>query len=208
MAELQNLNPNQQPQQPSFHGQSQGYPPQQQQTYYPPPQQPAYYPPQQQQQPYNPNMHQQPPYNDPEDPDATGIVFDDQSIRKGFIRKVFSILTVQLLITLGIVCWFQFHTPTREWTQNNPWLWIASVVVLFVIMIVLACCEGVRRKSPGNFILLFIFTVAQSLMLGSLTVFFERFEVLLAIGITAIVTFSLTIFALQTKWDVRKFTKQ
>lgn len=37
---------------------------------------------------------QQAPYLDPEDPDAKGFEFTDQSIRKGFIRKVFSILTV------------------------------------------------------------------------------------------------------------------
>lgn len=62
--------------------------PQQQQAYYPPPQQ----------NPYNPTSQsvpmQQAPYIDPEDPDAKGFEFTDQSIRKGFIRKVFSILTV------------------------------------------------------------------------------------------------------------------
>ena len=70
------------------HHQQSGYPPQQQQAYYPP----------SQQQPYNPqqtiNMQQQAPYMDPEDPDAKGFEFNEQSIRKAFIRKVFSILTV------------------------------------------------------------------------------------------------------------------
>lgn len=61
-------------------------------------QQQAYYPPPQQQQVYNPPQQQfnmqQAPYADPEDPEAKGFEFNDQSIRKGFIRKVFSILTV------------------------------------------------------------------------------------------------------------------
>jgi hypothetical protein len=36
----------------------------------------------------------QAPYADPEDQSGGNFDFDDQSIRKGFIRKVFSILTV------------------------------------------------------------------------------------------------------------------
>lgn len=38
------------------------------------------------------------PYLDPEDPGyAKGFGFDDKSIRQGFIRKVYSILSVSLL---------------------------------------------------------------------------------------------------------------
>lgn len=105
------------------------------------------------------------------------------------------------MVTLGIICLFVFHVPTQKWVIANPWLWIVSLVVLFVTLIALACCEGLRRKSPINFILLFAFTLAQSFMLGVMSANFEIFEVLLAIGITAVITFSLTIFAFQTKWD-------
>ena len=38
----------------------------------------------------------QPGWTDPEDPDAKGIEFNDESIRKAFIRKVFAILTVRM----------------------------------------------------------------------------------------------------------------
>lgn len=34
-------------------------------------------------------------WTDPEDPEAKGIEFNDESIRKGFIRKVFAILSVR-----------------------------------------------------------------------------------------------------------------
>lgn len=152
---------------------------------------------------------QQPPYADPEDPEAKGFEFNDQSIRKGFIRKVFSILTVsndktvcyqrtdsgngnyysysfqvQLLVTIGFVCLFIFHQPTQVWVTNNSWLWIVSLVVLVVTMIVLACCDGVRRKSPVNIIILGIFTLAMSFMLGVMSASFDIFEVLLALGVT------------------------
>ena len=96
--------PNQQQQ--GYPMQQPGYNPHQQQAYYPPPQtgfaphqQQAYYPPPQQnpyQQPSQPlNMSQGAAYQDPEDLEAKGFEFTDQSIRKAFIRKVFSILTVR-----------------------------------------------------------------------------------------------------------------
>lgn len=44
--------------------------------------------------PQQPMTSTQAPYVDPEDPEAKGFEFTDQSVRKGFIRKVFAILTV------------------------------------------------------------------------------------------------------------------
>lgn len=96
--------------------------------------------------------------------------------------------------------------------------------VLFVTMICMACCEGVRRTFPTNFIFLGIFTVAQSFLLGVTAsryaptevsvpalkrfisclisyIFLYFVQVLMAVGITAAVCLALTIFALQTKVD-------
>lgn len=87
------------------------------------------------------------------------------------------------MITFGVVTLFVFHEPTQQWVLRNTWLWFTSLIVLLVTMIALACCEGVRRKSPGNFILLFLFTGAMSFMMGVMSANFEIFEVMLAIGV-------------------------
>lgn len=47
-------------------------------------------------------------------------------------------------------------------------MWIA-IIVLFVTLIAMACCEGVRRSFPTNFIFLGLFTLAQTFMLGMMT---------------------------------------
>lgn len=52
-----------------------------------------------------------------------------------------------------------------------------------------------------NFIFLGLFTLAQGFMLGCTTIVYRGDEVMLAVAITAVVCFSLTIFAFQTKWD-------
>jgi len=168
---------------------------------YPPPQQP-YTGYQQPQQPYDPAYpHQMPAYIDPEDPEAKGFEFTDESVRKGFIKKVYSILTVQLAITLAIITLFVFHKPTNLWIkQHHELFWVAFGVTL-VTMIAMACCESVRRSSPMNFIFLSIFTLAESFLLGTLSSVYDPDIVMMAVGITAAVSLGLTLFAFQTKWD-------
>jgi hypothetical protein len=213
-------NPNQQPyygqpqpgypQQPGFYPPQPGYPPQggypPQQPGYPPqqpgyPPQPVYppqpgYPPQDNYGPSAPSA-----YADPEDPEAKGFEFNDESIRKAFIRKVYSILTVQLAVTLGFISLFQFHQGTRQWVQQNMWMFFVALGVLIVTLISMACCTNVRRKAPMNFIFLGLFTLAQSFVLGMTTAAYRIDEVFLAVGITAAVCLALTLFAFQTKWD-------
>uniref|UniRef100_A0A0A9YAB7 Protein lifeguard 1 n=3 Tax=Lygus hesperus TaxID=30085 RepID=A0A0A9YAB7_LYGHE len=127
--------------------------------------------------------------------------FTDKSIRLGFIRKVYGILFVQLTVTLGFIALFTFHPGTKLFVARNPSLWWISLVVMFVCLITMACCGDVRRKAPMNFVFLGLFTLAESFLLGCATINFRSNEVLLAVGICAVVTLGLTIFAFQTKID-------
>jgi len=142
-----------------------------------------------------------PAYIDPEDPEAKGFEFTDESVRRGFIRKVYSILTVQLSVTLAIIALFVFHKQTNLWIkQHHSLIWVAFGVTL-VTMIAMVCCESVRRTSPMNFIFLGIFTLAESFVLGCMSVVYDPDIVMMAVGITAAVSLGLTLFAFQTKWD-------
>ena len=47
---------------------------------------------------------------------------------------------------------------SSSYVQDNSWLMYTSWGVAFACIIVLACCGDVRRKSPGNFICLAVFT--------------------------------------------------
>lgn len=211
------------PQQPGYNQggyASQPYPPQQGYSSYPP--QPGYppqsgFPPQPGIAPqpmFQPSYSQQgymgqpamPPGGnyenyDPEDQSAKGFDFTDQSIRRGFIRKVYSILTVQLAITLGFIALFMYHRGTKLWVQRHPEMFWIALGVMIVTLISMACCGSVRRKAPMNFIFLALYTLAQSFLLGVTTANFSSDEVFLAVGITAAVCLGLTLFAFQTKWD-------
>lgn len=106
-----------------------------------------------------------------------GFDFSDKTIRQGFIRKVYAILMCQLLLTLGVISLFLFHEPTKRYVQHHEGLFWAALVILFVSLICMACCTSVRRKAPMNFIFLFLFTGAESFMLGTLSSRYDSKEV-------------------------------
>ncbi|XP_072119427.1 protein lifeguard 2a isoform X2 [Mobula birostris] len=127
------------------------------------------------------------PYSQPSNSESietsAAEAWNNQIVRHRFVRKVYTILMVQLLTTFGIVAVFMFCG-------------------IFVSMyLVLACCTRVRRCFPWNLILLSIFTLSMSYMAGMLTTYHNTKIVLLCIGITALVCFTVTIFSFQTKFD-------
>jgi len=133
---------------------------------------------------------------------GSALDFSEKSIRQGFIKKVYSILFVQLMITTGFIALFVFSDPVREWNAQNPGFYIFAMIGTLVLVIAMSCCEGPRRTAPLNFICLFAFTIFQGFMMGSVSSLYKADAVILAAGITAIVCLAITVFAFQTKIDM------
>uniref|UniRef100_V9KUM1 Glutamate (NMDA) receptor-associated protein 1-like protein n=2 Tax=Callorhinchus milii TaxID=7868 RepID=V9KUM1_CALMI len=131
----------------------------------------------------------------------TELHFLDKAIRRAFIRKVYLTLMLQLIITISIICTFLYWKTLNRWTFEHSWFTFALFPAIFILIIVLSCCDGVRRKVPLNFIFLFVFTVLEGVVLGAVSVYYGANAVMWAIGATAFVSFGLTIFAMQSKWD-------
>jgi len=128
---------------------------------------------------------------------------NDTEIRHGFIRKVFTILAAQLIITTilgGMVMNYGMKLA-----KTNPAMVMtvmcASVVVSVGMMFVFICCPDTMRKTPQNYYLGLLFTVAESVMVGFVCTQYTTSSVLVCMGITALVTTGLILFACQTKYD-------
>jgi len=141
------------------------------------------------------------PWDDQEGGAFAGKSFTDKAVRHAFIKKVYLILTAQLLVTLAFVAFFLFHQPTKYWVQRNQWFYWCSYGTFLVTYIALVCCPSVRRKWPGNFVCLLIFTLAFSYMTATISSFYSTDIVLIALGITAAVCIAISVFAIQTKID-------
>ncbi|XP_065053901.1 protein lifeguard 1-like [Rhopilema esculentum] len=127
--------------------------------------------------------------------------FDSKSVRLGFIRKVYAILALQMVVTIGFSCLFMFHEPTKLYVQNHIGVYIAAYVTFFILYFVLACCTNVARSYPANMILLCVFTISLSYLVAAITSFHDTKIVLLAFGITLVASVSVMLFACQTKYD-------
>ncbi|XP_076012903.1 fas apoptotic inhibitory molecule 2b [Genypterus blacodes] len=133
------------------------------------------------------------------------FAWDDRQIRQIFIRKVYAILLVQLLVSVAIVGLFTFCEPVRFFIQTHPGLYSTSYMVFLVTYIALSCCGDLRRQFPWNLILLTLFTLSMSFMMGFVSSFYNSKSVLLCLGITALVCLSVTIFSFQTKIDFTSY---
>ncbi|NWR57360.1 LFG3 protein, partial [Bucorvus abyssinicus] len=130
------------------------------------------------------------------------VDWDDRKVRHSFIRKVYAIISLQLLVTVAIIAVFTFVHPVRSFVQQNAAIYYASYVVFLVTYLVLVCCQGPRRRFPWNIILLSIFVSGLGpVESGVLSVHstYRTNAVLIAMLITAIVAIIVTIFCFQTK---------
>lgn len=123
--------------------------------------------------------------------------------RMGFIRKVYGILSVQLLITFGLICFSLLRSFYDFLLTDTAWvLFYISIAFSFITLIPLACCKSIGRSVPINYILLFTFTLCESYMLMMCCAAVNNVPIVLAAAaLTAAVTVSLTIYAFTTKTD-------
>ena len=127
--------------------------------------------------------------------------FTDTKVRHAFIRKVYSLVSFQLLITLAFIAIIIYVPPLKGFFYSNSWILWLLVAGTFVVMLVLACCESVARSYPLNLILLMVFTLMESLLVGCISSVYKTDTVLIAAGLTFFVVVGLTLFSFQTKID-------
>ena len=125
----------------------------------------------------------------------------DQAVRLGFIRKVYSVLAVQLLVTFGVVGVFTLSEGVRDYVQTHPALLWSAMGVQFVTLMALVCCSSVTRTHPWNYIALGVFTLAESYLVGTIASFYKTDAVMIAVGGTVLLCAGLTLFAWQTRID-------
>lgn len=120
------------------------------------------------------------------------------NIRMGFLRKVYGLLSLQLLMTVIVSGTFMFIPAIRSYVQTNDWLlqfaFLLSIIVLIVLYIK-------RKDSPANLILLAAFTVIQAYFVGVIITFCDVVIVFQALILTVTVFLGLTAYTFQSKRD-------
>lgn len=128
--------------------------------------------------------------------------FSDRSIRNAFVRKVFILVTVMLLV-VAVMTAIPFMNPdTKNFVRGSMAMYWTGYGTFLVTYLVLVCCESVRRSFPANLILTAIFTLATGYMTMVITAHHKVDTVLLALVICTVCCATVIIFASQTKYDL------
>ena len=124
----------------------------------------------------------------------------DKQLRMGFIRKVYGILSAQLLITVAFVgC--SFIPEVNTFMYNNIGLFYAAMCLNIIIIFSMVCFPRLFRSVPTNYILLMVWTICEAYMVGTVTAFNPPEIVMTAAALTAAVSVALTVYAWTTKTD-------
>jgi FtsH-binding integral membrane protein len=100
---------------------------------------------------------------------GVNVIDCDAAIRLSFIRKVYSILFIQLLLT-AVVSLCLSHPKAVEFNQAHPWLILIPGLGNFVALM------GVywkRHQYPANLVLLGVFTLFESMLIGTVTSYYD-----------------------------------
>lgn len=122
-------------------------------------------------------------------------------MRLGFIRKVYGIVSVQLVLTTVLcACSVVFPSFAKFQHENTALLWV-SLFCSIICLLVLTCFPIVARTVPTNYILLTIFTLFEAYLVSTICSTTSPRIVLMAASMTCALTLGLTIYACITKSD-------
>ncbi|TGZ53123.1 Transmembrane BAX inhibitor motif-containing protein [Temnothorax longispinosus] len=116
-----------------------------------------------------------------------------------FLRKVYGLLTIQILMTVALASVFVMSSTVKLYVKDN--LGWSMSLVFFLTMGILIALMIKRRDHPANLILLGAFTLVMAYNVGVMVSMYDTTVVLEALFITLTVLLSLTAYTFQTKRD-------
>ncbi|KAK1288063.1 BI1-like protein [Acorus calamus] len=129
------------------------------------------------------------------------MMLEPPELRWAFIRKVYSILTVQLLLTVAVSAVVVTVRPVSHFfvaTSGGLALYIVLIITPFITLCPLS---SMYQRHPINYILLTVFTLSLSFAIGLTCAFTKGKVILEAALLTLAVVVSLTLY---TFWAARR----
>uniref|UniRef100_G3MNV2 Transmembrane BAX inhibitor motif-containing protein 4 n=1 Tax=Amblyomma maculatum TaxID=34609 RepID=G3MNV2_AMBMU len=119
-------------------------------------------------------------------------------VRLGFLRKVYGILSAQLLVTTVIAAFGMFTPAVKLYISQNQWMVMGAFLMSMALLLALMVK---RRETPTNYFLLTAFTFVQAFTVAVVVTFYDQMAVLQAFLLTMGVTGGLTLYTFQSKRD-------
>lgn len=121
--------------------------------------------------------------------------------RLSFVRRVFFILAVQLILTAALAAPVMAVDAIKFYVKAHIYLVYIALAITVVLSLLLSCFTKIARSPPTNFILLGIYTAAEGFLIGVAGVVYGPMCMLYAMGATFGIVTVIAVFATQTRFD-------
>ncbi|CAK9147017.1 unnamed protein product [Ilex paraguariensis] len=128
-------------------------------------------------------------------------MLESSELRWAFIRKIYSIVAIQLLLTIAVGAVVVYVRPVAEFfvtTGAGLALYIILVIAPFMVLLPL---YYYHQYYPVNYLLLGIFTASLAFAVGLTCAFTSGKVILESVILTTVVVISLTLY---TFWAARR----
>ncbi|XP_041114220.1 protein lifeguard 4-like [Polyodon spathula] len=132
---------------------------------------------------------------------GTNVATASVQIRMDFLRKVYSILSIQIILTTVTSAVFMYSDSIKNFVHASPALVLISAVGSLGLIFALAIY---RHQHPVNLYLLLGFTLFEAVTVATAVTFYEYSVVLQAFALTAAVFVGLTAYTFQSRRDFSK----
>jgi FtsH-binding integral membrane protein len=127
---------------------------------------------------------------------------DRSSYRIIFLRKVYALLTFQLLVGLSYVAAAFESVQYHNWLLQYWQVAIAQGVVAVLLLLIVFFSRSSFRKRPVDVLTYLLFTQAVGHVLAYLAASTGNQILIMVVSLAVLLTFSLLIYALTTKFDL------
>ncbi|XP_074283887.1 protein LIFEGUARD 2-like [Silene latifolia] len=126
---------------------------------------------------------------------------ESPDLRWGFIRKVYSIVAIQLLATVAVGAFVVSSKPISHFFTETSGGYACYIILIITPLILLCPLSYYHQTHPVNFLLLGIFTIALAFSIGLSCAYTNGKTILEAVILTAAVVVSLTLY---TFWAAKR----
>lgn len=117
----------------------------------------------------------------------------------GFIRKVYAILSTQLVLTACICALSMTSQDFLIWQVENWWVLCITFPLAIIASYALYCYPKVARTTPGNYIWLFIFTLCEAYSVSLICGCVDPTDVFIALSLTSAIVVGITLYCFTNK---------
>ncbi|XP_062104156.1 protein LIFEGUARD 2-like [Humulus lupulus] len=129
------------------------------------------------------------------------MMMESPQLRWAFIRKVYVIISVQLLLTVAVAATVVFYRPIPHFFVKTTIGLVAYILTIIFTLLLMILLFYFHKRHPLNFFLLALFTIAIAFSVGISCAYTKGTIILEAAILCCVVVISLTLYTL---WAVKR----